>query len=110
MAASLKKRGYRNLTIYDKSGRVGLHHRGAAQPQGTVFLEPSYWDTVVPLAEEYGLADLVRLPELGVWRRNSAFAPRSKISGFDFAVGDDRAEFLRDVVRYVRLHMSLFGG
>ena len=75
MALMLKRRGYTDLTIYEKTGRVGgksydINYRGVPNPLGTSFLEPSYFDNFVPLAREYG-AELVPLPSANPWFSNS---------------------------------------
>ena len=75
MALMLKKRGYTDLTIYEKTGRVGgkaydINYRGVPNVLGASFLEPSYFDNFVPLAREYG-ADLVPLPTGNPWFSNS---------------------------------------
>ena len=75
MALLLKRRGYSDLTIYEKTGRVGgksydINYRGVANPLGTVFLEPSFFDNFIPLAKEFG-AELVPLPTANPWFSNS---------------------------------------
>ena len=51
----LKKLGYTDVTIFEKSDRVGgksynVDVKGEAYPQGSIFVEPSYFDNIVPLA------------------------------------------------------------
>ena len=75
MALLLKRRGYSDLTIYEKTGRVGgksydINYRGVPNPLGTSFTEPSYYDNFIPLAEEFG-AELVALPTPNLWFSNS---------------------------------------
>ena len=54
-ALKLKKLGYTDVTIFEKSDRVGgksynVDVKGEAYPQGSIFVEPSYFDNIVPLA------------------------------------------------------------
>ena len=48
MAMKLKKLGHSDVTIFEKSNRVGgksndVKFRGASYPIGTIFLEPTYF-------------------------------------------------------------------
>ena len=121
MALSLKKRGYSNVTIYEKTNRVGgksfdIKYRGVAQPQGTIFAEPNYFDNLIPLAQEYGAGDYVRIPSYNVWSTNSASDPGSKLSLGHFVLGNvatltnssspqiNLGFVLKTVVHYVKLH------
>mgnify|MGYP001184677209 CR=1 FL=1 len=52
MALKLKKLGHTEVTIFEKSGRLGgksydINFRGAPYPLGTIFFEPTYFDNVV---------------------------------------------------------------
>lgn len=72
MASSLKERGFQNLIIFEKTGRVGGKSEdiiidGFYRPLTTVFLTADYFDTVVPLAQKYGVGELrARHGESGV--------------------------------------------
>ena len=71
----LKKLGHTDVTIFEKSSRVGgksndVKFRGASYPIGTIFLEPTYFDNVVPLAREYGVGDYISIPPSGLWLEN----------------------------------------
>ena len=71
-ALHLKKRGYKDVTIFEKSDRVGgksnnVEVRGASYPQGTILVEPNYFENIVPLAREYDAGDLVVQREAGLW-------------------------------------------
>ena len=75
MALKLKKLGYDDVTIFEKSGRVGgksydVQFRGSPYPMGTIFLEPTYFDNVVPLAREYNVGEILPLPSVGMWTSN----------------------------------------
>ena len=75
MALKLKKLDYTDVTIFEKSGRVGgksfdVNFRGSVYPFGTVFLEPNYFDNVVPLARAYGVGEILPIPSVGMWQEN----------------------------------------
>lgn len=126
MAQSLKNKGYKKLTIYEKTNRVGgksydINYHGVAQPQGTVFLTPSYFDTVVPLAKQYGVGDLMESPAPNFWMTNSSLDPRNKLTGPEFIFGSVQqitkekslqknvALLLDGITRYLQLYKDLFG-
>jgi len=122
MALMLKKRGYTDLTIYEKTDRVGgksydINYRGAPNVMGTVFLEPSYFDNFVPLAREYG-ADLVPLPAANPWFSNSheGRGARAQYYVGEMAAFTNTTDvrtnigfLLNNVIRYLSLHKELFG-
>ena len=88
MALKLKKLGYQDITIFEKTGRVGgkscdINYKGVPYPLGTVFLEPTYFDNVIPLAREYNVGDTVPLPPLGFWTANNG---SSNITGQQYYV------------------------
>ena len=77
----LKKLGYQDVTIYEKSFRVGgksynVEVRGASYPLGTIFVEPNYFENIVPLAREYDAGDLIGTYDndsmVGFWATNNA--------------------------------------
>ena len=79
MALKLKKLGYQDITLYEKSGRIGgksydVFARGVPNAMGTIFVEPTYFDNLVPLAREYGVGELVDLPPVGVLTDNQPFS------------------------------------
>ena len=72
MALSLKQRGFKDVTILEKTKWLGgkswtINHRGAANEMGTVYLQPDYNDTIVPLVNKYARGDLVDLPPASIW-------------------------------------------
>ena len=90
MALKLKKLGYQDITIFEKTGRVGgksydINYKGVPYPLGTVFLEPTYFDNVIPLAREYNVGDIVPLPPLGFWTANNG---NSNITGPRYYVAE----------------------
>ena len=75
MALKLKKLGHTEVTIFEKSGRLGgksydINFRGAPYPLGTIFFEPTYFDNVVALAREYGVGEILPIPSVGMWLQN----------------------------------------
>ena len=71
MAISLKERGFQNMIIFEKTGRVGGKSYdttidGFYRPQGTVFLTADYFDTLVRLAQKYDVGELSALHGTGV--------------------------------------------
>ena len=71
MAVSLKDKGYQDIKIFEKTGRVGgksydTQLNGFYRPQGTIFLTPDYFSNIVELAERYNVGDLRVLPKPGV--------------------------------------------
>ena len=79
MALKLKKLGYQDIVIYEKSGRIGgksydVNFKGVPNAMGTIFLEPTYFDNLVPLAREYGVGEIVDLPPVGLLATNQAFS------------------------------------
>ena len=72
MSLSLKKMGYKNVTIFEKTARVGGQSydvnlgSGSYLPQGAFAFSSEYFDTLVALAEEYGVGEYEKIPEFGV--------------------------------------------
>ena len=86
MAMRLKKLGYQDVVIFEKSNRVGgksydVKYRGVYYPMGTIFAEPSYFDNMVPLAREYGVGDLLKMPSYPVFTTNDA-SSNSSLGGY----------------------------
>ena len=75
MALKLKKLGHTDLTIFEKSARVGgksfdVNFRNSTYIFGTVFFEPSYFDNLVALAREYNIGDYLPVPSPDMWVQN----------------------------------------
>lgn len=92
MAYQLKQKGYTNVTILERSNRVGgkaetFFYRKAEMPMAVVLWTADYEKTLVPLLEKYGLKEEddsnVMLPaeQFVYWPTNSdahpAFTPSS---------------------------------
>ena len=126
MAQSLKKRNFTDIVIYEKSNRVGgksydVTLENTVNYMGTVFIEPNYFDTVVPLAKQYGVGDLVQIPSANMFRYNSGFKPGSKLRTQQYMVGSlqnitgeedplsNVKQLLIDMGRYIKIHQEMFG-
>ena len=75
MAQKLKKLNYNDVTIFEKSARVGgksydINFRGSTYFFGTIFFEPSYFDNLVALAREYNVGEFLRVPSPEMWLEN----------------------------------------
>ena len=84
MALNLTNLGY-DVTIYEKTGRVGgksydVKYRGVEYSLGTSFLEPDYFESVVPLARKYDAGALHPIPTIKIWPFNN------KTDGAEFDV------------------------
>ena len=71
MAVSLRDRGYKNIRIFEKTGRVGgksydTQLNGYYQSQGSTFVTPEYFDNFVALAKRYNVGQLHPIPDPGV--------------------------------------------
>ena len=71
MAVSLKDKGYKKITIFEKSSRVGgkcydVRYDEFYQPIGAVFLQVDYFNTVVELAKRYNVGDIQAISMIGV--------------------------------------------
>ena len=111
MAVELRDRKYSNITILEKSNRVGgkcydVDYRGLPHPQGAVYLGEEYFDNLVPLARRYGAANLVKLgPSFAILRGGR------KLSQFEY-LGYGPMSYIIiffDAIKYVKLHRELFG-
>ena len=92
MALRLKEKGYTRVDVLEKTFRVGgkcedIDHGGVPNPQGGVFAVASYFENFIPLAEKYGVGEVVKIPRMTVWAKNSATETASKLSTTDFVVG-----------------------
>lgn len=130
MAASLKKRGFDKVVIFEKTDRVGgkcydIYHRGVPQSQGANIFEANYFneDSLIPFIREYGLEDDVTEVPLftGHWVTNSAQDVGSKLTPGQFglrtiskftnstSIKENIGYQLDAVVRYIKLHKEMFG-
>ena len=92
MALRLKEKGYARVDLLEKTFRVGgkclnIEHGGVPNPQGALFAVASYFDNLIPLAEKYGVGEVVKAPAMSFWATNSATDPGSKLSIEAFMFG-----------------------
>jgi hypothetical protein len=126
MALRLKEKGYTKVDLLEKTFRVGgkcedITHGGVPNPLGAIFAVASYFDNLIPLAEKYGLGEVVSIPSQTVWATNSASDPGSKLSTAAFVLSTlsqitnssspevNLRALTEAAVRYVVLHQELFG-
>ena len=77
MALRLKNIGYSDVTVLEKTGRVGgkcanMKYRGVEYTLGATWLEADYFENVVPLARKYANATLIDIPDVHMWEEDSA--------------------------------------
>ena len=58
MASILKEEGFKDITIFEKTYRIGgecytINYRGAPQEMGAVYLSPDYENNVIKLVNKY---------------------------------------------------------
>ena len=68
MALQLKKLGHKDLTIFEKSARLG--GQSFDINLNLNFFEPSYFDNLVTLAREYNVGDYLPMPQPEMWLKN----------------------------------------
>ncbi|XP_028416565.1 uncharacterized protein LOC114540642 isoform X2 [Dendronephthya gigantea] len=122
MAYLLKKRGFKDIVVYEKSGRIGgksltVEYRNTVHEMGTCYTTPDYEENVIALAKEYGLWDPVDIPSANIWQdhvsnpsqySNYVILEIMKIlntNNPNVAI----AELLKAMVQYCALHRQLFG-
>ena len=71
MALSLKDKGYKDVTIFEKTDRVGgkikdLQIDGYYQWHGAIFLTADYLENIIELAKRYNVGDVHAIPTPGV--------------------------------------------
>ena len=136
MALALKQRGFKDVTILEKTKFVGgkswtINHRGAANEMGTVYLQPDYNETIIPLIKKYLPAgDLIDLPPASIWFNRDQSAnpannqtlfkkPASEFSEYVFKFGAEHLKtnnkqligkaFVDAINKYISEHKRIFG-
>ena len=79
MASLLKEKGFKDITIFEKSHRIGggsytINYRGAPHDMGTVYLSPDYEHNVIKLIKKYTNDTLLSEPA-GTFFSNIAPGP-----------------------------------
>ena len=75
MALSLKDKGYKDITIFEKTNRVGgkikdVKFDGYYQWQGAIFLTADYFDNIVALAKRYNVGEVHPIHPPGVSKKH----------------------------------------
>jgi len=119
MAVSLKKRGFKNLVLFEKSGRVGgknldITYKGIINQYLVVSLR--YFDTFLPLAEEYGSAELTQGNWADIWLEGSnkratlqEYILGSVVNITGVAPSSAIHRLMEDAKKYDVVHKDMFG-
>lgn len=119
MAYKLKKLGYNDITVFEKTDRVGgksftYDHKGSKFDMGTIYTTPEYTE-IFKLVTEFNYSSLIPASPRTIWT-----APRQYFLYEQFIVGVIAREYgIRDpvkaieflsnaVLKYVGLHRALF--
>ena len=122
MAYLLKKKGFKNIVVYEKTGRIGgksltVEHRSTLHEMGTCYVQPDYEENVVALAKEYGLWDPVALPSANIWLDHYQTSTEYKT----YVIGEimkmlmtnnitkAQTALFKAMVEYCIIHRNLFG-
>ena len=122
MAYMLKKKGFQNIVVYEKTDRVGgksltIKYRNTPHEMGTCYTQPDYDENVIALAKEYGLWDPVYLPSANIWEDHS----RSPIKYSSYVILEimkilktnnvtiAQVALFKAMVQYCALHRNMFG-
>jgi hypothetical protein len=121
MAYLLKKKGFQNIVVLEKSKRVGgktltIIHRDTAHDLGACCTQPGY-ENVHALAQEFGVWEPANLPPLNIWL--DQLSTPINYSSYVFPEAMKLAEtndpkvaaekLFMSLLKYVRLHREYFG-
>jgi len=119
MAVSLKKRGFKNLVLFEKSGRVGGKVLDITYKNITNYymaLSLSLFDTFLPLAEEYGSADLTQINWFDIWLDGSnkrvtlqEYIINSVVNITGVSKSSAIYRLMEDAKQYGAVHRDMFG-
>ena len=127
MAYSLKKMGFTNVTLLERSDRIGgkgehVEYRDMLHPLTILLWTSEYNDTLVPLLEEFGLLDFgsTNIKDKGyLWTgsndssqllSSSQYVLGYAMQAFDIADPNlASARVLQDISKYDDIHRDLFG-
>ena len=67
MAYLLKEKGFKDITIFEKSDRIGgksktVNYRGVPQEMGTCYIAPDYEDNIIELIRNFTKDSLLDVP------------------------------------------------
>ena len=112
MAYELKQRGYTDVTILERSNRVGgkaetFSYRNTEHSLSVVFWTREYENTLVPLLEKYGLDDFIIPTPFAFWPLNNDSIPFIDLT--EPLPLPQLTAILTALDKYVDLHHDLFG-
>lgn len=125
MAYLLKKNGFKNINVYEKSGRIGgksltVTHRNTLHEMGTCYTNPDYKNNAIALAKEYGLWEPVDIPSANVWL-DPMKRPLTPTAYSTYVIGEimkilrttnksrAQTELFKAMIGYCELHRKMFG-
>ena len=115
MAYELKQRGYTDVTILERSNRVGgkaetFFYRNTEHALAVIYWTREYNNTLVPLLEKYGLkGDTVTVQDqFAFWPRNTPTVPAIDLLANPLPA-DQFAALLQALNAYIDIHHDLFG-
>ena len=112
MAYALKQRGYTDVTILERSNRVGgkaetFTYRNTDHSLSVVFWTREYENTLVPLMEQYLSDEFIDPLPSAFWLLNNAAVP---LIDPNLATTPEQLTVLLTALnKYVDLHHDLFG-
>ena len=126
MAYLLKKKGFKNIVIYEKSDRIGgksltVSYRNTLHEMGTCYTSPDYDKNVIALAKEYGLWDPVDIPSANVWLDPPKREYSTPIQYSTYVIQEVKkilntsnikeaqSALLKAMIQYCALHRNIFG-
>ena len=123
MAYLLKGKGFKHITIFEKSDRIGgksktINYRGVPQEMGTSYLTSDYEENVIELVRKFTSDSLLDLPSPSIWLDRFPLQPIAyssyiilesmknfKTNNITIAVNS----LIRAIGKYKALHQQLFG-
>ncbi|OWF46743.1 polyenoic fatty acid isomerase-like [Mizuhopecten yessoensis] len=123
MAYKLKKAGFKNVVVLEKSGDVGgksrtIYHRGVPHEMGTCYTHPDY-EEIYELIREHDAGDILPMPSPSMWvdtprgkvplTSSQYYAIEARKIKPDMANGTEGLFFQAAIQKYIKLHTSLFG-
>ena len=125
MAYLLKKKGFRDITILEKSSRAGgkslsINRRGATQELGTCYLSPDYEQNIIELVDKFMRGgkreQLVILEQASIWLDGLPPITHAQYIGMESLknfgtrnVTVAKAKLVQAMLSYISEHERLFG-
>ena len=112
MAYELKQRGYTDVTILERSNRVGgkaetFFYRNTEHSLSVVYWTREYENTLIPLLEKYGFDEFIDPTPFAFWPFNNDTLPY--IDPSLATTTEQLVAMLTALNKYVDLHHDLFG-